>query len=265
MKQKSLFLFSIFFISAFMGIFSFAQAQTLDPKKLEKRMAKIDSTLYADKFEITNYEYQEFLLWAKNTAPDIYKESKVDTAAWNMLKGMELIRENYHSHENFAQYPVVNISFDAANYFCKWLTDVYNASPKKKFQKVTFRLPTELEWEKAAKGGQKDSIVYYAWKGIDVTDKHNNYLCNFQDFTSVKGGESADHYIITAPVNSYPPNGYGLYNMCGNAAEMINEEGITKGGSWDSKREYLRISYSEYYTKVQPYIGFRVFMQVDVP
>lgn len=262
MKQKSFFLFSIFIFSAFWGIIPHANAQTLDIKKLEKRMAKVDSSLYADKFEVTNYEYQAFLLWAKSEAADIYKESRIDTAAWNMLGGMELIRENYHHHDNFAQYPVVNISFDAANHFCRWLTNVYNSSPKKKFQKVIFRLPTELEWEKAARGGIKDSILYYAWKGVDVTDKHNNYLCNFQDFTSIKGGESADHYIITAPVNTFPPNGYGLYNMCGNAAEMIDEMGITKGGSWDSKREFLRIDYSEYYTKSKPYIGFRIFMEV---
>jgi hypothetical protein len=53
--------------------------------------------------------------------------------------------------------------------------------------------------------------------------------------------------------------------MCGNVSEMIDVEGTTKGGGWDSKREFLRISQSEYYTKVKPYIGFRVFMQVDIP
>lgn len=266
MKQKTFFLFQILLICVFIsGIFSATHAQTLDLKKLEKRMAKIDSSLYADKFELTNYEYQAFLSWAKNASPDIYKESKVDTAAWNLLNDIDPIRENYHHHESFAQYPVVNISFDAANHFCKWLTDTYNTSTKKKFQKVTFRLPTELEWEKAARGGLKDSLQYYAWKGVDVTDKHNNYLCNFQDVNTTKGAESADHYIITAPVNTYQPNGYGLYNICGNVAEMINEEGITKGGSWFSKRESLRISYSEYYTDVKPYIGFRIFMQVEVP
>jgi hypothetical protein len=54
----------------------------------------------------------------------------------------------YHSHPGYDLYPAVNISAEAANLYCAWLTEKYNEKPNGKFKKVTFRIPTEKEWKK---------------------------------------------------------------------------------------------------------------------
>lgn len=69
-------------------------------------------------------------------------------------------------------------------------------------------------------------------------------------------------YPTTAPVDAYTPNGYGLYNMAGNIAEMIAQPGIAKGGNWASPGYYLRIEAEEAYSGPSAKVGFRVFMEV---
>ena len=69
----------------------------------------------------------------------------------------------------------------------------------------------------------------------------------------------------TAPVATYYPNDYGLFNMSGNVAEMLSEPGQTKGGSWRSSGYYIQIEVEDEYAgweKPNPMIGFRYFMEV---
>ncbi|MFN0201129.1 MAG: formylglycine-generating enzyme family protein [Bacteroidia bacterium] len=269
---------SIGLLLIWVGCYFSTFAQLLDVHKLEKQFAKINDTLYAEKFEVSNAEYRTFLNAIRVSNPDAYKVALLDTSAWEEFRGMKELAYNYHSHKGYDDYPVVNLTLTAARYYCKWLTDVYNATPqeKRKFKKVVFRLPTEEEWQDAARGAPLDTsnfFQFYAWKGLEVTDRQGNFLCNFRDI-SVKNKEvNSDHLIIAGPVKSFKPNKYGLYNICGNVSEMIDMEGIndlkdkewfgvTKGGGWYSPREAIKIKSRETYFNPAPHIGLRVFMIV---
>jgi len=269
--------------------------ETLDIKKIEKSLKPISNDLYAYQTEVTNLDYRIFLKDLKiKGLTDKYNLCMVDSLGWN--KGLMYIEpyvQYYFRHPAYNCYPLVNISYEAANIYCEWLTEKYHSFEKRKFKKVKFKLPTEEEWLKAARGGLDESAIF-PWKGISLRNKYQKgttwkgeYLCNFKDINQACiRKESASnklivdckkegigkfisplnyHWEITASVYSFMPNGYGLYNVCGNVAEMLSEKGRTKGGSWASYGYYVRLDTEDEYagfTKPSPMIGFRYFMVV---
>ena len=266
------------FILFFAGKDKKAKKDKLDLKSVEKSLAKVTDKLYACKYEATNLEYRIFLNDLKaNKQFDLYKESKIDSLGWrDKLDYNEPMVTYYHTHEAYNNYPVVNITYEGADNFCKWLTDKYNASIDKKFKKVLFRLPTESEWEYAAHGDSSKGL--YPW-GFRLL-QNDRYLCNFKRigdenirfdtlikkyevvFAGDNGQNLNDVVDITAPVDSYSPNKLGLYNVCGNVAEMINVKGISKGGSWKSAGGDVIISLKGYYKNSSDDFGFRYFMEL---
>lgn len=250
------------------NILSFAQQSTIDIKKIQKNMVSIEKSLYACKFEVTNGEYQQFLDYLReHQRSHPLRSAQIDSTQWAaQLTFNEPFVTYYHSHDAYTSYPVVNISHTGAELYCVWLTDQYNADPGKKFGRVQFRLPTEDEWMLAATGGLEGAI--YPWKGASTQNNKGTYFANFNtgqgDNMGVAGNlnENAD---ITAPVESYYPNKFGLYNMGGNVAEMVTTEGKTKGGSWLDKEEALRIESDGQFDKPSPTVGFRYFMEVIEP
>lgn len=145
----------------------------------------------------------------------------------------------------------MNITYDGAVLFCKWLTDEYNSSPKRKFKKIICRLPTEKEWMTAAKGG--NNSANYSWEGNNKSLVNGNYR---------RTNEGRINYY-TVWVKTYKPNGFGLYNMCGNVAEMLYDKKIVKGGSWSDTIENLNIDAQKPYDgTAMTTVGFRYFIQV---
>lgn len=223
---------------------------------------KINDTLYADKAEITNMAWREFESW---TITKFGKNSKEhlailpDTLVWrNEHSFNEPYVIYYYKHPGYNDYPVVGISYEQALLFCRWRSERVNefCVIGKKHLNIEFqyRLPTIKEWESLTFNGQfefsnggKDDKGYMK---MNIKRETNKKFYN----DKVYSGGGVD---VTAPVNSYKPNIFKLYNMIGNVAEMVIEKGISKGGGWLHSLEDCRVGKSIPYTKPESWLGFR--------
>lgn len=235
-------------------------------KETIKTLKKVNEQLYACHTEVSNKQYAYFLANLK-TEKDInaLNIAQIDSLQWRSKGSFnEPYVAYYHKHKAYENYPVVNISHQAAIAYCNWLTKLYNGDEKRKFKKVQFRLPTVEEWEIAAKGNSSNAL--YPWEDDKMQTKEGKMRANFKrgkgDMTGVAGylNENAD---ITAPVDSYWPNSIGLYNMAGNVAEMTSNANTVKGGSWIDSAEQLQIANNQPYDgSPKSFIGFRCFMEI---
>ncbi|MCB9227083.1 MAG: SUMF1/EgtB/PvdO family nonheme iron enzyme [Chitinophagales bacterium] len=245
-------------LSLYFTIFVFIIFAQLDINTINKRMVKIDNNLFIDKYETSNADYNLFLdyLKAKNEAQ--YLEASVKSSYWTeMLNHGESFDAYYNTHKAYNKYPVVNISFEAAEAYCQWLTEQYNNSDERKYNKVVFKLPSENEWTLAANGG--NDKLEYPWGSHKISNNKGYYYCNFV----IK--KDADIKTVTAPVHSYKKTVTGLYNISGNVAEMTNKNGTAIGGSWNDDSSKMKINTSEnisQYTHPMPTVGFRVAMEI---
>jgi len=253
--------------------------KTLKPKKEIELSAKLiesmlteipgDNSFLISRYEVSNQLYNLFL---KSTSNQKYTS---DNSLWtNEMDYSAVIENDYTTHPDYSNHPIVNITKEGAEAFCNWLTEEYNTFPKRKYKNYEFRLPTGKEWELAARGGLQRSP--YPWGGPYIRNAKGCMLCNYRPAkdrwildigstylvsgiteSELRDAAAQDGLLITGPVNSYHPNDYGVYCMSGNVAEMIADSNITKGGSWGSLPYYLQITSSEPYKGASPYVGFR--------
>ncbi|MEC5393745.1 type IX secretion system lipoprotein PorK/GldK [Bergeyella sp. RCAD1439] len=205
----------------------------------------------------------------------------------------EPLYDGYFWHSAYKNYPVVGVTWDQARAYCNYKTKAksdYNERLKKKKQKpMAFRLPTEAEWEYAARGGLENAT--YPWGGPNLVDDRGCYLANFKP----KRGnyiedEKKGTYTYTAPVKQFAKNGFGLYDMAGNVAEWTESpysnstyqfsstlnpylsnqayrevKKTVRGGSWKDVGYLLMTGYRDWERKdsARSYIGFRTVQ--DIP
>ena len=216
----------------------------------------------------------------------IYEEDNLeiypDTTVW--IKDFnysynEPMHNDYFSHPAYQDYPVVGVSWDQAVAFCVWRTSYKNSYQKANNKPLVnyFRLPTEAEWEYAARGGIPSGI--YPWGSPYLLNDRGCFLANFKP---LRGDYSSDQAMYTVEAKSYLANDYNLYNMAGNVAEwtgssydpgayeyvsslnpnlsLSNEKRkVVRGGSWKDVAYFLRVSSRDYEYKdtARSYIGFR--------
>ena len=140
---------------------------------------RVDS-FYIAVTETTNAQYARFLKATGHQAPLYWQDKNL----------------------NGPNQPVVGVTWDDAAAFCRWLTQVTG---------VEHSLPTEAQWEAAARGGLTGQL--YPW-GDEAPDAGGVLRANLRH-----DGTARDGFPFTAPVGSFPPNGYGLFDMAGNVAE----------------------------------------------
>lgn len=257
------------------------------------------SQFYMFNQEITNGFYVFYLNELKKLGDTLnYKAALPDTLVWRQKNSYnEPYVDYYLRHPAYANYPVVGLTYEQCLVFCQWLTQIYNKDPKRKFQNVKFDLPDSTQREWAAKGGLE--LSPFPWAGPFMQNSKGQWLANFaaMDQSSVHrkeveiqtvfgknekveflsgyarghsnymgvAGFLYDNADITAPVLSYWPNAYGLYNMSGNVEEYIKSIGKTMGGSWRDTGYYLQNHVYESYdstSRTSCERGFRIMMTV---
>ncbi|MDP4266583.1 MAG: SUMF1/EgtB/PvdO family nonheme iron enzyme [Bacteroidota bacterium] len=231
---------------------------------INKDYVKFGSKLYASKHELRNFEYREFLNDLKLTKQnDKFSKCLYDSTQW-LVKFKNSYNEPmtnmYHWHLAYDNYPVVNVTKEAADLYCEWLTTKYNNQTKKKFKKVVFRLPTEIEWKKLSSPLLGHNLPWY---GNYLYENDKTPLANIKvmDYVSGKTDYVSDGGFHTIVTGHYKANKLGIFDVIGNVAEMT-QNGIIKGGSWDNFLDECTIDKSQKFDLPDPRVGFRVIMEV---
>ncbi|MFV0332305.1 MAG: SUMF1/EgtB/PvdO family nonheme iron enzyme [Dysgonomonas sp.] len=191
----------------------------------------------------------------------------------------------YFTHTGYNDYPVVGVTWEQATAFCEWRTAFYRMGQPRNGRPIeNFRLPTEGEWEFAARNGKTENK--YPWDKEDTMDEKACFMANFKPG---EGNYTKDGNLIPARVASYVPNRFGVYDLAGNVSEWTStaytESGtaqmndmnpqykydaakedpysikkkVVKGGSWKDIGRNIRgdMREGEFQNQPRSYIGFR--------
>ncbi|MEN9918953.1 MAG: hypothetical protein RL662_1389 [Bacteroidota bacterium] len=191
----------------------------------------------------------------------------------------------YFSHSGYSDYPVVGVSWEQATAFCEWRTMFYKMGMGTRGRNIEpFRLPTEGEWEFAARSGRSENK--YPWDTDETVSEKACFLANFKPG---EGNYTKDGNLISSRVGSYSPNVFGLYDMAGNVSEWTSttyteagskemndlnpqykynaakedpyatKKKVIKGGSWKDVGRFIRgdMRDTEFQNQPRSYIGFR--------
>ena len=236
------------------------------------------------------YTYMDIQKAAKDRSlnrKDVIKKEAIevypDTTTWIRdfaYSYNEPMHNDYFWHDAYGDYPVVGVTWKQAKAFCQWRTlykNSYQKGKKGAHFVNSFRLPSEAEWEYAARGGLRGAT--FPWGGPYAKNDRGCFMANFKP---VRGDYAADQALYTVEADSYEPNDYNLYNMAGNVSEWVNasydpgsyeyvstvnpnvndmenQRKVVRGGSWKDVAYFLQVSTRdyEYADSARCYIGFR--------
>jgi gliding motility-associated lipoprotein GldK len=245
----------------------------IDTRKLKYTYLYFDNANAAKR----NGSTKDFL---NKTVVQIYPDTAVWVKDFNYSYN-DPMHQDYFWHRAYDEYPVVGVSWNQAKAFCNFRTEKRNSylAGKKNSsgKEPSFRLPTEAEWEYAARGGLE--YAKYPWGGPYTTTDRGCFLANFKP---ERGNYAVDGALYTLEAKSYNANDYGLYNMSGNVSEWTNtayntssyylgstinpnvvdarnQRKVIRGGSWKDVAYFLEVGTRdyEYGDSARSYIGFR--------
>lgn len=212
-------------------------------------------------------------------------DSEVTNAQYRLFQAKHHSRHYLGQNLNGEQQPVVYVTWAEAQAFAEWLGRYHQG-------RYHFRLPTEAEWEYAARAGNSQARF---WDNIasghdcefaNVNDSSSLAHNPFNGFSDWKKGASScdDGFAVTAPVKRFYPNAFGLYDMLGNVWEwtcsaymptqqhradlaqhcglitIFKPERVIKGGAWGFRTRFIRAAarYPEPMWHQTHYVGFRL-------
>jgi formylglycine-generating enzyme len=243
------------------------------------------SAFYMDKYEVTKALWDEVYSWA------IQHGYSLENTGSGKASNHPVYYVNWHDVVKWCNARSQKEGLAPVYYTDAALTQVYKSGridPHANWGAKGYRLPTEAEWEKAARGGV--SGHRFPWSNVDtITHNQANYKSSSAysyDISSTRGfhpsfqtGVYPQDGPFTSPVGSFAPNGYGLYDMAGNVAEwcwdfygsypsdfQVDPRGPTstsywqrllRGGGFDFESDDCRVAHRESYDVMSDDIGFR--------
>lgn len=282
----------------------FGFKKEIDTRKLVYEYYWVDYKQAAKRSNSFNYETQKYegnvvnqdgeLIPIENRSSFLMRESVPvypDTLVWVRdftYSYNEPFTLKYFSHAGFDDYPVVGVTWKQANAFCNWRSGLKAIGSQKNndIPAHDFRLPTETEWEIAARGGMHNNM--YPWGSYYTRNVSGCFVANFKP---LRGNYVADSPTTTntMKVGEFDPNPYGIYDMAGNVAEWtstafyeagyntiddfnpeiqynarpddppVMKRKVIRGGSWKDVAYYIQSATRtyEYQDTAKSYIGFR--------
>jgi formylglycine-generating enzyme required for sulfatase activity len=223
--------------------------------------------------EVSNLNYLEFLYSFKDDTAT-FRAIYPDTTVWSQhLMVSQPYMDHYFNHPAYKVYPVVGITKEQAEAYCNWLTQALAISFPN--TKIRARLPTKLEWIRAARGST--TRVYPTHENVRVKTcfsrynylqlgddriTYNDSLKSFEVVPNQYPTRVNDGALITTEVRAFWPNDYGLYNMSGNVSELIGDKDVAMGGSWHSPGYDIRVESEKDVSAASSTVGFRVVLEI---
>jgi formylglycine-generating enzyme required for sulfatase activity len=253
-----------------------------------RHLVRITKPFYFGKYEVTNGEFKKFVeATGYKTQAERQENSRRGSGGWGFNQAEQKFegRDPKYNWRNPGfpvpdNQPAVDITWNDAVAFCDWLS-------KKENKK--YRLPTEAEWEYAARGG---TTTRY-WNGNDpnslakiANTADADFFAKFPTYyPKDKTVSTHDGFSLPAPVGSFPANKFGLCDVHGNVWEWTNDwygadyyakspvddpigpadggQKVRRGGAWHTAPLFARSSFRNYNTvdSRYPNLGFRVVLE----
>lgn len=221
---------------------------------LSSPAARTGPAFYLDATEVTNGRYRAYL---RGLSPEERAAASPEHSLWTEAGFRMGWADLYFTGWPFRNFPVVGVSFEQAARFCRAQGG---------------RLPTELEWEYAARARHMGDVS--PGEAFRVRGEEGEPLANY----SPREGPAADDYVFAAPVGSFSSNAWGLYDMLGNVAEWTRSPyasssgpsgngstRLVRGGSWASSGRFFENGAREIRrpTEASLEVGFRCVRELD--
>lgn len=228
--------------------------------------------LYTDLFPDTNFVEPKLRPVYRNFMQEMAKEEGYSSILTYITYGkfkkeIEVPFLKNKAHMPMLEFPVTGISKEQAENYTRWLSmlSVEELNYNDYGYLAIYRLPSEKEWIELAESGlnetmrqnhvldslNKEKCMLFIYNNLPICKGYENYLK-----ASLGGG--------TVPVKSMNPDWNGTYQFFGNVSEMVQEKGISKGGSYNHGAKNAMTNEKNYYSGPQPWLGFRVVAELGM-